>query len=48
MDNDFKSYFLGLIGSCFLIGRFELNLIDQENIFFEKTISILDEIQNKL
>jgi glutathione S-transferase len=45
--DDWKSYFYGLIGSCFIIGRLGIERIKEEKIF-EKTISILEEIQNDL
>ena len=45
--DDWKSYFYGLIGSCFIIGRLGIERIEEEHIF-EKTISILDEIENDL
>jgi glutathione S-transferase len=45
--DDWKSYFYGLIGSCFVIGRLGIERIKEEQIF-EKTISILEEIQNDL
>ena len=45
--DDWKSYFYGLIGSCFVIGRFAIERIEEEHIFV-KTISILDEIETDL
>ena len=45
--DDWKSYFYGLIGSSFIIGRLGIERIQEEHIF-EKTISILDEIENDL
>ncbi|UJR32616.1 hypothetical protein I4U23_020076 [Adineta vaga] len=45
--NDWKSYFRGLAGSCIIIGRVGIDRIKEENIF-EKTICVLDEIQNDL
>jgi glutathione S-transferase len=45
--DDWKSYFLGLLGSCVVIGRFGLHRINEENIY-EKTICLLEEIKTKI
>lgn len=45
--DDWKSYALGLLGSCIIIGRFGVHQIQEEQIF-EKTARLLDEIQRDL
>lgn len=45
--NDWKSYLLGLAGSCVIIARVGIDRIQDEHIF-EKTVCILDEIQNDI
>jgi glutathione S-transferase len=45
--DDWKSYFLGLIGSCFIIARLGIDRIREENIF-EKTVCLLEEIKENL
>jgi glutathione S-transferase len=45
--DDWKSYFLGILGSCFIIGRIGLHRIREENIF-EKTVCLLEEIKENL
>jgi glutathione S-transferase len=45
--DDWKSYFLGLAGSCILIGRLGVHQIKEENIF-EKTVCVLEEIKQNI
>ncbi|CAF1159375.1 unnamed protein product [Adineta ricciae] len=45
--NDWKSYLLGLAGSCVIMSRVGVDRIQEEHIF-EKTICVLDEIQNDI
>lgn len=45
--DDWKSYFNGLLGSAVIISRFGLHRVREENAF-EKTISVLEEIQEDI
>jgi len=45
--NDWKSYFYGFLGSCMIIIRLGIDQIIEDNIF-EKTVHILEQIQNDI